>query len=771
MSKVKKLYLMILLRSSQLNKIRSYNFLKYSILSVLIFIFVAIIVIFYKSEQRSIEEIQIQNLEEVTTQQANALQLSIENAIRELKTLSFSISNDIDNPLVLKKVLDDIVTHSTFKFASISETNGNTLTSTGEHLSIKNDPSFAEVLKGETVIIDPTNFTFYENTMIKLATPVYNEGNLIAVLAVAFDQSELNKLFNLTYNGTSETYLLLNNGEIFLGTGKNENSNIENALSQWIKGRIASIDSLSTKDLKTVFQKSEYIRIKENNLNLLAFHRPVGFNDWNLLLTVPESTFKSSFGIFNNNHLDILSVIILSVVILISGAILYQFYIRNQKHINQIEEITFVDWLTKGNNLVKFRLLAKDYLKKKKRGTKDVICVIDIKDFRLINERYGHHEGDQILKLTYQAINKVIGYNGIICRGHIDRYFILTPYEDEKSFKSYGKNIKETLNSLLLEENISYQVDLISGVYVIGEFEVNLDDLLEKANFALRYSKENKEIFTILYDDEITQQEIAKMQLEEDLQRALDHNEFQVYLQPKFDLQKNCIIGAEALCRWKTPDGKLIPPIQFIPVLEKNKKIATLDLYMFESVCRLQRDWLNQGINIIPISINQSKVLIFRNDYVDAIQEIAQRYDVQPNLISIELTETMVFEEVDKLKSLVDSLREIGFSVSIDDFGTGYSSLNLLKDIHVDTVKIDKSFMGDIQELKQNILLTGVIQLIKRLGMVALVEGVEKEDQLAFLKEAGADVCQGFIFDAPIPVNHFFDKYLKEKQFSELVVY
>jgi diguanylate cyclase (GGDEF)-like protein len=557
----------------------------------------------------------------------------------------------------------------------------------------------------------------------------------------------------------------LNNGDIFLGTGKNKNSKIQNALSQWIKRQTTSGNSLGAENLKTIYQKSEFIRIKENNLNLLAFHRPVGFNNWNLLLTVPDSTFKSSFGIFNNRHLDILSV-----VIILCGALFYQFYIRNQKHSNQIAEITFVDWLTKGNTLVKFKLLAKDYLKKKKKGTKDVICVIDIKDFRLINERYGHHEGDQILKLTYQAINKVIGDNGIICRGHIDRYFILTAYEDEETLKSYGKEIKVALDKLLLDAHISYHVDLISGVYVINEFEINLDDLLEKANFALRYSKENKELFTILYDDEITQQEIAKMQLEEDLQRALDHNEFHVYLQPKFDLQNNSIIGAEALCRWITPDGKMIPPIQFIPVLEKNKKISTLDLYMFESVCRMQRDWLNQDIKVIPISVNQSKVLIFRNDYVDTIQEIAQRYDIQPHLISIELTETMVFEEVDKLKNLVDSLRDIGFSVSIDDFGTGYSSLNLLKDIHVDTVKIDKSFMGDIKGLKQNILLTSVIQLIKRLGMVALVEGVEKEDQLAFLKEVGADVCQGYIYDAPIPVNLFFDKYLREKQLCELVV-
>lgn len=475
-------------------------------------------------------------------------------------------------------------------------------------------------------------------------------------------------------------------------------------------------------------------------------------------------SFQNGSGLFNNAHLDLLSI-----VIIISSVLLYQIYNTHLNHSDQIAEITFVDWLTKGNNVTKFRLLAKEVLKKKKRDIKSVICVVDIKDFRLINERYGHNEGNQVIKLTYKAINEVIGDKGIICRGHIDRYFVLTDFVNEETILFYGKEIKSKLNNLLLEANISYQVNLISGVYVINELKIDIDDLLEKANFALRYSKEKKELFTILYDDEITQQEIARMQLEEDLQRALENNEFQVYLQPKFNLQDNCITGAEALCRWKTSDGELIPPIQFIPVLEKNKKIALLDLYMFESVCRLQRDWLNQGIKVYPISINQSKVLIFRNDYVEAIQEIVHRYDIQPQLISIELTETMVFEEVDKLKNLVENLRNLGFSVSIDDFGTGYSSLNLLKDIHVDTVKIDKSFVDDFRGLKQNILLSGVIKLIKRLGMEALVEGVEKEDQLAYLKEAGADVCQGFIFDAPIPTHIFFEKYLKEKQLCEIL--
>jgi diguanylate cyclase (GGDEF)-like protein len=717
--------------------------------------------IFYRNIDSALKEFRIQNLEEVTVQQANAIQLGIEDVRRELKTLSVTVAEDFDEPSKLNHILENVIGYSNFKMISISDLNGKTLieTGNGKGLSIANDPLFKEVLKGQTVILDP-NSSSMDLNMIKMATPVYKNSTLVAVLTVGIDPNSLKDVFRSTYKGTSQTHLFLANGEVFLSTGNNNTTEELDKTCNWIQEKFLLNSNKDPLNQDFSLNEPGFFRFNQNNSDVGVYLTPVGVNQWKLAVAVPYSTIKDRWNFLNFNIFYFHAIFIL-----ITGALLTLMYKKHQKYTNQITEITFVDWLTKGNNVTRFRVLAKEFLKKKKKEeVTSAICVLDIKDFRLINERYGHAEGDHVLSLMYQAIEKVFGDKAVYGRGHIDRFFILLPFEGEENLILLGKEIKQALNKLLLAENISYQVEYVCGIYVIDHNLNNIDNLLEKVNFALRYSKENKESLTILYDDEITYQEVAKMQLEEDLQKAFENNEFQVYLQPKFNLQNNCMVGAEALCRWKNANGKLIYPNKFIPILEKNKKIAKLDLYMFESVCKLQREWMNQGYTVYPISVNQSKILLFRDDYVETIKGIAESYNVPPHLISIELTETNIFEDAVKIKNLVESLRNFGFPVSIDDFGTGYSSLNLLKDIHVDTVKIDKSFVGDINDVKQNILLTEVVRLIKRLGMEALVEGVEKQDQLTYLKEVGADVCQGYIYDAPIPAKDFFQKYVQEKQ-------
>lgn len=207
--------------------------------------------------------------------------------------------------------------------------------------------------------------------------------------------------------------------------------------------------------------------------------------------------------------------------------------------------------------------------------------------------------------------------------------------------------------------------------------------------------------------------------------------------------------------RW-IRDGKVMSPAEFIPVFEKNGFIANLDLYMLEEVCRMQREWLDKGLRPVPVSVNQSKPLVYGKDYVEKIYGIVQKYSLPPNLIEIELLESLIHENLKALKKITDRLHSLGILVCIDDFGSGYSSLNLIKDICADVLKIDREFLNNAETNERaKVVLHNVVELAKGLEMSVVVEGVETEKQAKLLTAVGCCTAQGFLYARPMPVPQY----------------
>lgn len=253
-----------------------------------------------------------------------------------------------------------------------------------------------------------------------------------------------------------------------------------------------------------------------------------------------------------------------------------------------------------------------------------------------------------------------------------------------------------------------------------------------------------------------------KADLEKDFENGIKNNEFKIFIQPKFDIKREKIAGAEALIR-RVKNGELIMPNSFIPSYEKSGIIEKLNIFVFESICEKLKEWKEKGYRLIPIAINESIKGLYDKNHVNELEQIVKKYEINPNLIEIELTENVVVENVEMAKKAEKNVRKLGFLVSMDDFGVGYSSFYMLKNINIDILKIDKSFSDEVMEDRRGkIILESIIDMAKKLEIKTVAEGIETKEQVEYLKKIGCNMVQGYYFEKPISIEEFEEKYLKK---------
>ncbi|ENY8917556.1 TPA: putative bifunctional diguanylate cyclase/phosphodiesterase [Clostridioides difficile] len=298
---------------------------------------------------------------------------------------------------------------------------------------------------------------------------------------------------------------------------------------------------------------------------------------------------------------------------------------------------------------------------------------------------------------------------------------------------------------------------LCVGIYFVEEGEVDIQKAVNKANMARSVAK-GKNINYAIYNEDVRNKLSEESMILDDIKIALVKNQFEVYYQPKFSLVNGEMIGSEALIRWNHPEHGFISPAVFIPIAEKSKLILKIGRFVFERVCTDLSEWKKQGKNIVPVSVNLSRVELYQPDIVKFINKTIQMYNLSSDFIEIEITETVAINELNILKNVLNELRKHGFSISMDDFGTGYSSISCLRDMPIDILKLDKSFLGGIEhdERSRNIA-KSIVSLAKSLDLVVIIEGVESKEQAELMKQFGCDLVQGFYFARPMPAKNFLD--------------
>lgn len=412
------------------------------------------------------------------------------------------------------------------------------------------------------------------------------------------------------------------------------------------------------------------------------------------------------------------------------------------------------DDVTGGKNKKEFEHIAKDLLK---GDGQYVLVYANIDRFKLINENYGNEVGDGILRKIHEIIDDELRWDEVSGRVMADNFGILMRYHSLQKLDERLYRISKKLSELSDANGNRYGIVLYFGVYVIEQGDTSdVSTMLEHANLALKKISPSHLVAMGVYDVKDSERLGRDKELEMKMHSALENGDFVPYLQPKYELKGESIAGAEALVRWVDPEEGMIYPDEFIPLFENNGFIVELDLYMFECVCKLVERWKREGYSIVPISVNLSRSHFEIPNFFDYYEYVLKKYDVPPKSIEIELTESLFYNDSESLMNLVNQIHNAGLSCSIDDFGSGYSSLNMLKDVRVDALKLDRVFFesGGNDERAKDVI-ESVIRLAQALDLHTISEGVEQREQVDFLKQMDCDLIQGYVFAKPMPVPEF----------------
>lgn len=373
----------------------------------------------------------------------------------------------------------------------------------------------------------------------------------------------------------------------------------------------------------------------------------------------------------------------------------------------------------------------------------------DIDRFKLINELYGMAEGDKVLYYIGGILQKEAGAGDIAGRLHNDVFGVCTGRSRRET-----EALIETIAQKVKKYPLAFRFFLPAGVVeILPGSKEPVSGLCDKAIMAQRRIKGNYLCAYLFYQPEMGAQLNREHELISNMESSLAKGQFYPWFQPQYDMRNGKIIGAEALARWRHPGLGLISPTEFVPLFERNGFIIKLDEYIWESTCRYLREWMDCGISPPPVSVNVSRVHLYDAGFCQKVIELCRRYSIPPRLLELEITESAYTERPQELFPIMDQLCREGFIFAMDDFGSGYSSLNMLKDIPVKMIKFDLRFLEDTPDSQQtsHIILENTIRLVKELHLTVLAEGVENEQQVRFLQEAGCYYAQGYYYSMPMP--------------------
>lgn len=316
--------------------------------------------------------------------------------------------------------------------------------------------------------------------------------------------------------------------------------------------------------------------------------------------------------------------------------------------------------------------------------------------------------------------------------------------------------VEKKLERRSSEELSSYQdvnYRLVFGICSIDDPDKSLRFYGDNAAFARHSIKQSALTNIAFFEETLREKARIRMDLETRMEKALANGEFFMFLQPKYSISRNQIIGAEALVRWMSPEQGMIPPMEFIPLFEQNGFIIKMDLYIWEQACKTIRKWMDEGKPLIPISVNMSRKHFQHHDFIAVLNHLINQYEIDKQYLEIEITETADNENT---ATSIRLLKDNGYTLLMDDFGSGYSTLNTLKDTHFDIVKLDRGFFRDfVESSRGQKIVSYIVEMTQSLGIDVIAEGVENHEQATFLSDCGCDKVQGFYYAKPMSLSDF----------------
>lgn len=412
------------------------------------------------------------------------------------------------------------------------------------------------------------------------------------------------------------------------------------------------------------------------------------------------------------------------------------------------------DRLTGIYNKEHFYDVVTDAVREAEPGTYCMVCS-DIKNFKLVNDIFGINVGDEVLINIADTLKRLAGPGSVYGRLSGDRFAICMPRErfNPDVFSNEIRRIGEKSGTS------TYRICMHVGVYDIVDRNIAVSVMCDRALMAIKTIKASLADVIAHYDEGIRESSVSEQKVTGEFNAALEEGQFCFYIQPQISVRGK-VLGGEALVRWIHPERGMIPPVEFIGILENTGLIWKLDMYIWDLACRKLREWKDRGLTDYHISVNISPKDFYFADIYKVFTGLVEKYGIRPRNLRLEITESAIMSDFEKQLVLIQRLQEYGFMVEMDDFGSGYSSLNMLKDMPVNTLKVDMGFLRETNHQERSrTILKMIIALSKQLGMEVITEGVETREQVDFLTETGCDVFQGYYFAKPMPVSEFEQKY------------
>jgi diguanylate cyclase (GGDEF)-like protein/PAS domain S-box-containing protein len=426
-----------------------------------------------------------------------------------------------------------------------------------------------------------------------------------------------------------------------------------------------------------------------------------------------------------------------------------------------IKTMAFHDSLTELPNRNKFSSTLNEIITQKKEKEL-AIFFLDLDRFKQINDTKGHSVGDLLLKKVAEYLQQAVGNNGMVSRYGGDEFIILANNMDKQRASLLAQKILDQFSEVIELERNTYFITPSIGISLYPLDGSDVESLIQKADSAMYQAKENGKNNFQFFSCELANLALRKVELENDLRKALEKKSLQLYYQPQINLETGKMVGVEALLRWKHPKYGDISPAEFIPLAEESGLIVSIGKWVLKTACEQNKAWQNAGFDLIPIAVNISVRQFQDEHFVDMVLCILNSTKLDPAYLELEITES-ILQNLNESTKILNQLKEHGIGFSIDDFGTGYSSLSYLRHLPLDKIKIDKSFLDHIDgDSHQRTMVKTIIDMGHNLGFTVVAEGIEKLEQVNILKEYACQIGQGYYFSKPL-IGEKMNTFLKEK--------
>ncbi len=439
--------------------------------------------------------------------------------------------------------------------------------------------------------------------------------------------------------------------------------------------------------------------------------------------------------------------------------------ITSQKRVQErLNKLAHFDTLTSLPNRTMFYNSLKTIISRAKRNdTKVALMFIDLDNFKMINDTLGHDYGDLLLQEVAKRVKAILRAEDVVSRLGGDEFTVILDDIKDVSYPSVvAQKIIDALSTpIKLKDEIGY-IGASVGISIFPDDSSEIEPLIKNADLAMYKAKhEGKNIYRYFTED-MTSDASEKLELTNNLRSAVENDELELYFQPIIDTRDNTIKAFEALIRWEHPKYGVITPEHFIPLAEDGGLMVKIGKYIIKKSCEQIKEFQERGINI-KITVNISSKQLTQNHLEQTVLKIVEESDINPQLLELEVTESFLMDDAEETDKTIANLKKIGIETAIDDFGTGYSSLSRLKKLSISKLKIDKSFVDDIPNDKDDMIITEmIIMLAKQLNLEIVAEGVETKEQLKFLKEKGCHMMQGYLFSEALSKEEL-EKFIQER--------